>query len=108
MGLQLQVIEVTDHQQTLSGYYPHSGRRFTPVRKIFCRLAAKNAHQCVGSPHSVPFLRRSPDLDPATCPGSFGIEVWGFALPQREESNRAEKHRSQRNGGERRSSGQGR
>lgn len=67
MGLQLQVIEVTDHQQTLSGYYPHSGRRFTPVRKIFCRLAAKNTHQCVGSPHSVPFLRRSPDLDPATC-----------------------------------------
>ena len=84
MGLQLQVIEVTDRQQTLSGYYPHSGRRFTPVRKIFCRTAAKNAHQCVGSLHSVPFLRRSPDLDPATCPpGSFGIEVWGFALEPR-------------------------
>lgn len=41
--------------------------------------------------------------------GSFGIEVWGSAvvevqaeLPQREESHRAEKHRPQGNGGERR------
>ena len=41
-------------------------------------------------------------------PGSFGIEVWRFALPDSGEGHRAEEHRPQRNGSERWGTGEGR